>query len=247
MNEMKMNAVLELSHVSKEFGGLMAVDDFSLSVKKGNLHCLIGPNGAGKTTVFNLITGVFKPTTGKIFYKGRDISRMTPSSRARDGISIKMQIPGVYGELSLRDNLRIAIGNYLPGKCSRSEMENRIDELIHKVKIDNLGDPRVKNMTHGQQQWLEIAMALASDPYLLLLDELAAGFGPEETAFTAQLVKELNDGGLTILFIDHDMDFVRNIAKRVTVMHNGVLLDEGLMEDVARNEDVIKIYLGKSS
>lgn len=118
--------------------------------------------------------------------------------------------------------------------------------MVKRVKIQDLGDPLVKNMTHGQQQWLEIAMALASEPELLLLDELAAGFGPEETMFTAELVKELNNQGLTILFIDHDMDFVRQIAKNVTVMHNGKFFAAGTMEEVSQNEAVIQIYLGKS-
>ena len=240
------NTLLKIVDLSKNFGGIRAVTSFNLEVQRGDIHCLIGPNGAGKTTVFKMITGVYKPSSGQIFYKGRDITFMTPSNRARSGIGIKMQIPGVFGDLSLRDNLRIAIANYLPKKATIQERESKIDQLVERVKIKELGDPLVKNMTHGQQQWLEIAMALASDPELLLLDELAAGFGPEETMFTAELVKELNHQGLTILFIDHDMDFVRQIAKRVTVMHNGKLFAAGTMDEISHNRDVIKIYLGKS-
>lgn len=243
---MENNALLKIEHLSKNFGGIQAVSSFDLTVNRGDIHCLIGPNGAGKTTVFKMITGIHKPSSGKIFYKGNDITAMTPSNRARSGIGIKMQVPGVFGELTLRDNLRIAIANFLPKKATISEREDRIDQLVERVKIQDLGNPLVKNMTHGQQQWLEIAMALASDPELLLLDELAAGFGPEETMFTADLVKELNRQGLTILFIDHDMDFVRQIAKNVTVMHNGKFFAAGTMDEVSQNEAVIHIYLGKS-
>ena len=243
---MENNTLLKIERLSKNFGGIQAVSSFDLKVECGDIHCLIGPNGAGKTTVFKMITGVYKPSSGRIFYKNRDITAMTPSNRARSGIGIKMQVPGVFGELTLRDNLRIAMANFLPPKATIAEREERIDYLVERVKIQDLGDPLVKNMTHGQQQWLEIAMALASDPELLLLDELAAGFGPEETTFTAELVKELNSQGLTILFIDHDMDFVRQIAKNVTVMHNGKFFAAGTMDEVSQNEAVIRIYLGKS-
>lgn len=243
---MEQNIILKLENISKNFGGIQAVADFDLEVVRGDIHCLIGPNGAGKTTVFKMVTGIYRPNTGRISYQGKDITAMSPSNRARSGIGIKMQVPGVFGELTLRDNLRIAIANYLPKRAKAQEREARIDALIERVKIQELGNPLVKNMTHGQHQWLEIAMALASSPDLLLLDELAAGFGPEETAFTAQLVKELNGQGLTILFIDHDMDFVRQIAKQVTVMHNGRKFAAGTMDEISQDEGVINIYLGKA-
>lgn len=161
--------------------------------------------------------------------------------RAYRGISIKMQIPGVFGELSLRDNIRIALQNHV----SSHEVEAEIDRLVDFVGIQGLGNPFVKNMSHGQQQWLEIAMALASRPKLLLLDEPAAGMGPEETEFTAQLVKKINAQGMTVIFIDHDMNFVRRIAQRVTVLHYGKIFAEGSLEEIEKNEDVIRIYLGE--
>lgn len=238
--------VLKLENVSKNFGGIQAVDDFSFEVKKGELRCLIGPNGAGKTTVFNLITGVYPVSEGKIIYKGEDITKMPAYKRSRNGIAIKMQIPGVYESLTLRDNLKIACYNFLTPHCKRRELEKAVDELIAMVGLESLGDPIVGNLSHGQQQWLEIAMTLAAKPDLLLLDELAAGFGPEETAFTAKLVKMLHEQGLTILFIDHDMDFVREIAQKVTVMHFGKKFAEGEMSDIEQNEDVQTIYLGRS-
>lgn len=232
--------ILELIKVSKQFGGIQAVEDFDFKVQKGALHCLIGPNGAGKTTVFKLITGLFPVSSGRIKFKGKDITGISASRRARIGISIKMQVPGVFEELTMRENIRIAAGNYVKA----SELEEETERLIRMVKLDTLGNPLVHNMSHGQQQWLEIAMALSSNPDLLLLDEPAAGMGPEETTFTAELVKELNAQGLTILFIDHDMDFVRQIAKEVTVMHYGRKFAEGSVDEISNDPGVKKIYLG---
>jgi branched-chain amino acid transport system ATP-binding protein len=152
-----------------------------------------------------------------------------------------MQVPGIFGELSMRDNIRIAAENYV----KRKELEDEIDSLLALVNLPDLGDTLVKNMSHGQQQWLEMAMALASKPELLLLDEPAAGLGPQETEFTAQLVDSLNEKGIAILFIEHDMGFVKRIAKNVTVMHNGRKFAEGNIKDIERNADVVRIYLGE--
>ena len=234
--------ILVLDKVSKQFGGIQAVEDFSMSMDKGELRCLIGPNGAGKTTIFNTITGVYPASSGRIVFQGEDITSISASKRARKGMSIKMQVPGVYEELTLRENMRIAAENYVPKK----QLAEEIDRLIELVHIQDLGNPQVKNMSHGQQQWLEIAMALASNPALLLLDEPAAGLGPEETEFTAELVTSLNKQGLSILFIEHDMNFVRKIADQVTVLYYGKKFAEGAIEDIVNDERVIQIYLGNS-
>lgn len=234
------NTILELIKVSKQFGGIQAVEDFDFKVQKGEVHCLIGPNGAGKTTVFKLITGLYPVSSGRVKFKGVDIANMSAAKRARNGLSIKMQVPGVFEELTMRENIRIAAGNYI----SASQLEDETERLIKLVKLDKLGNPPVRNMSHGQQQWLEIAMALSSKPELLLLDEPAAGMGPEETAFTAELVNELNATGLTILFIDHDMDFVRQIAQKVTVMHYGRKFAYGTVDEISNDPGVKQIYLG---
>ncbi|MBD9061247.1 MAG: ABC transporter ATP-binding protein [Ruminococcaceae bacterium] len=234
------NTILELIKVSKQFGGIQAVEDFDFKVQKGEVHCLIGPNGAGKTTVFKLITGLYPVSSGRVKFKGVDITNMSAAKRARNGLSIKMQVPGVFEELTMRENIRIAAGNYI----SASQLEDETERLIKLVKLDKLGNPPVRNMSHGQQQWLEIAMALSSKPELLLLDEPAAGMGPEETAFTAELVNELNATGLTILFIDHDMDFVRQIAQKVTVMHYGRKFAYGTVDEISNDPGVKQIYLG---
>lgn len=236
-----MSYLIELQDTCKCFGGLKAVDHVNLAVKDGDLHCLIGPNGAGKTTIFKLIMGIYAPTKGRMIFNGKDITKLPTWKRVREGISIKMQVPGVYLDLSLYDNIRIAIQ-----RCESSKnMPSEIERLIELVGIKEIGNPLVRNMPHGQQQWLEIAMALASKPKLLLLDEPAAGLGPEETEFTAEIVKRINDQGTTIIFIDHDMDFVAKLAKKTTVLHYGKVFAEGSFEEVHNNPDVINIYLGK--
>ncbi len=239
-SETNEKVLLELIKVSKQFGGIQAVEDFDLKIQKGDLHCLIGPNGAGKTTVFKLITGQYPVSSGRIKFKGKDITSMSASKRARIGMSIKMQVPGVFEELTLRENIRIAAGNY----TNAADLDAETERLIKLVKLDTIGNPPVRNMSHGQQQWLEIAMALSSNPEILLLDEPAAGMGPEETAFTADLVNELNAQGLTILFIEHDMDFVKQIARNVTVLHYGKKFAEGTVEEISNNPAVKQIYLG---
>ncbi len=233
--------VIELLHASKHFGGRKAVDDVSLAIEDGELRGMIGPNGAGKTTILKMITGSCALDGGTIKFYGKEISRQKTWKRVREGISIKMQIPGVYLDLTLRDNLRIAAQRYAHGR----KLSTKIESLVEMVGIHKLGNPLVKNIPHGQQQWLEIAMALASEPKLLLLDEPAAGMGPEETLFTAEIVKRVNDAGVTVLFIDHDMDFVGQIAKRVTVLHYGKIFAEGTMDQIRTNEEVAEIYLGK--
>jgi ABC-type branched-subunit amino acid transport system ATPase component len=237
----KKEVVLSVKNLAKYFGGVTALTDFELDVQKGAIHCLIGPNGAGKTTVFKIIMGIYPPSSGKVILNGKDITGMKSHLVARNRLAIKMQVPGVYPELTLYDNMRIAAQKHIPTKG----LKNEIKDLLTMVKLDDLGNPYVKNMSDGQQQWLEIAMALSGKPDILLLDEPAAGLGPEETEFTAQLVQELNAKGMTILFIEHDMNFVRRIAKQVTVLHQGRKFAEGSLEDILINPEVVEIYLGK--
>ncbi|MTT32187.1 ATP-binding cassette domain-containing protein [Terrilactibacillus sp. BCM23-1] len=236
------SALLELRDVGKYFGGLKAVDHVNISVNEGDLHCLIGPNGAGKSTIFKMVMGVYKPTMGSIYFKNKNITNLKSWDRVRQGVSIKMQIPGVFGELTVYENMKIAAQRYY----RHSELKNKILEICDLLGITHLRDEIVNNLSHGQQQWLEIGMSLASDPELLLLDEPAAGMGPEETNFTAELIRKLNQKGITILFIDHDMDFVKKIARKVTVLHFGKTFAEGSVEEIESNQDVVDIYLGKS-
>lgn len=235
------NNILELKEVTKYFGGLLAVNNVDLKVQQGELLGLIGPNGAGKSTIFKLIMGIHPVTKGRIIFKGTNISNEPTWKIARQGIGIKMQIPGVYGELSGYENMKISALNYLKAQ----EIDKEIQRIVNLIGINNLLSEKVSNLSHGQQQWLEIAMVLLSNPSLLLLDEPVAGMGPEETSFTADIINRLHNEGMSIVFIDHDMDFVRKISKRVTVLHQGAVFAEGGISEIEKNEEVIKIYLGE--
>jgi branched-chain amino acid transport system ATP-binding protein len=234
--------LLVLKGVSKRFGGLRAVSDLDLAVGRGELRCLIGPNGAGKSTVFKLIVGFERPTTGSITFDGEGIDRWPTWKRARQGLSIKMQIPGVYPELTVEDNMRVAAQHHVRGQ----QMEEAIAGLLARVGLSGTGPMLTKNLSHGEQQWLEIGMALSVNPKLLLLDEPTAGMGPGETEATGRLIESLNADGVTILVIEHDMAFVRQIARTVTVLHLGRIFAEGTIADIEANQDVTDIYLGRT-
>ncbi len=234
--------LLVLQGVSKRFGGLRAVSDLDLTVGRGELRCLIGPNGAGKSTVFKLIVGFERPTSGTITFDGAGIDSWPTWRRARQGLSIKMQIPGIYPELSVADNMRVAAQHHVRG----GQMEEAIARLLARVGLAGTGSMLTKNLSHGEQQWLEIGMALSVNPKLLLLDEPTAGMGPGETEATGRLIESLNADGVTILVIEHDMAFVRQIARTVTVMHLGRTFAEGTIAEIEANPGVTDIYLGKT-
>ena len=236
------STLLSLDGVAKRFGGVRAVDGLNLTVESGELRCLIGPNGAGKSTIFKLIMGTEQPTAGTIRFGGQVINRWPTWRRARQGLSIKMQIPGVYPELTVRDNMRVAAQHHIP----TGRMEVEIDRLLARVGLEHVGEALTKNLSHGQQQWLEIGMALSASPQLLLLDEPTAGMGPGETEATAQLVESLNSEGMAIIGIEHDMAFVRRVARKITVLHLGRLFAEGTIAEIEANEAVTNIYLGRT-
>jgi branched-chain amino acid transport system ATP-binding protein len=234
--------LLVLDNVSKRYGGLRAVSDLSLAVERGELRCLIGPNGAGKSTVFKLIMGFDRPTAGTIRFEGAPISTWPTWRRARRGLSIKMQIPGIYPELSVADNMRVAAQYHV----SSGAMHESIERLLARVGLLGMGAELARNLSHGQQQWLEIGMALSVNPKLLLLDEPTAGMGPGETEATAGIVESLHADGVTIMVIEHDMTFVRQIARKVTVMNLGRLFAEGTIAEIEANQSVTDIYLGRT-
>ncbi|UFX42855.1 ABC transporter ATP-binding protein [Bradyrhizobium sp. 41S5] len=235
-------ALVDVKGVSKRFGGLTAVSEVDLTVNAGEVHCLIGPNGAGKSTLFKLIVGLYPPTTGSIFFDSVDITAERPYARVQRGMSIKMQAPSVFKELPVRQNIQIALQERLSGAECRVE-EERLLALL------NLADDSGKlagALSHGQQQWLEIGMALALQPQLLLLDEPTAGMSPEETYKTGELIKSFNAEGMTVLVVEHDMAFVRQVAQRVTVLHLGKIFARGSLEAILEDEKVAEIYLGKT-
>ncbi len=233
-------ALVDVKGVTKRFGGLTAVSDVDLTVNAGEVHCLIGPNGAGKSTLFKLIVGLYPPTRGSIFFDSIDITDERPFARVQRGMSIKMQAPSVFKELPVRQNIQIALQERLSG-AERDAEEERLLTLL------NLASDTGKlagELSHGQQQWLEIGMALALSPQLLLLDEPTAGMSPEETFKTGELIKSFNAEGMTVLAVEHDMAFVRQIAQRVTVLHLGEVFARGSLENILQDEKVAEIYLG---
>jgi branched-chain amino acid transport system ATP-binding protein len=235
-------ALVEVKGVSKRFGGLTAVSEVDLSVLAGEVHCLIGPNGAGKSTLFKLIVGLFPPTKGSILFDNVDITAERPFARVQRGMSIKMQAPSVFKELPVLQNIQVALQERWSG-AARAVEEDRLLELLNLTQDR---DKLAGALSHGQQQWLEIGMALALQPQLLLLDEPTAGMSPEETFKTGELIKSFNAAGMTVLVVEHDMAFVRQVAQRVTVLHLGKIFARGSLEAILADEKVAEIYLGKT-
>jgi branched-chain amino acid transport system ATP-binding protein len=235
-------ALVEVKGVSKRFGGLTAVSGVDLAVDAGEVHCLIGPNGAGKSTLFKLIVGLYPPTQGQILFDSVDITQQRPFARVQRGMSIKMQAPSVFKELPVRQNIQIA----LQGQVSGAERDREEERLLALLNLETEGEKLAGALSHGQQQWLEIGMALALRPQLLLLDEPTAGMSPEETFKTGELIKTFNTDGMTLLVVEHDMAFVRQIAQRVTVLHLGKIFAHGSLEAILQDEKVAEIYLGET-
>jgi len=235
-----MTALLEAHGVSKHFGGVFAVEGVDLTVEEGEIHCLIGPNGAGKSTLFKLIVGTYAPSAGSIAFRGADVTTAAPFKRVQQGISIKMQTPSVFKALPVRQNLHIALQHH----AARGDVEAEEDRLLSLLGLADDADSEAGALSHGQQQWLEIGMALALEPLLLLLDEPTAGLSPEETFRTGELVKRLNRNGMTMLVVEHDMVFVRQIATRVTVLHLGRVFASGGIDEIVGDPGVREIYLG---
>ena len=237
-----MAAILETVHLDKHFGGLHVTNDVNFTVEAGEIHCLIGPNGAGKSTLFRLILGEHTPASGRILYAGEDITALKPFERIRRGISVKFQVPGIFKALAVRQNLEIALQRRHEGSALAAEIE-RLRAFLHLA--DAAAVP-AGNLSHGQKQWLEIGMAMALAPKILLLDEPTAGMSPEETHATGEMVKTLRAGGVSVLAVEHDMAFVRQVADRVTVLHFGRVFAQGTIDEIVADERVAAIYLGET-
>ena len=232
-------SVLEARGVVKEFGGLRAVAGVDLTLRRGELRCLIGPNGAGKSTFFKLLAGVLRPTAGTIRFKGLDLSRLEPHEVARAGIGIKFQVPRVYDRLSVAENLWLA-ANFRHGRAAAGAA---VERALAQVGFGERREATVAHLSHGDRQWVEIGMVLAAEPELILLDEPTAGMTHAEARRTADLVREINRRA-TVVVVEHDMDFVRQLAATVTVLHRGAVLAEGSMDEIRDNATVRDIYLG---
>jgi branched-chain amino acid transport system ATP-binding protein len=244
-------AILETKNLTKAFGALTAVNAVSLAVEPGSLHSIIGPNGAGKTTLFNLLTGTFPPTSGSILYDGRDITG-TPASRvAHLGLARSYQRTTVFPAFSLFDNVWVsafATGKSWQGLLWRnsgsySEVAERTRQALADVGLIDKRDQLAREISHGEQRQLELAIALAAAPRVLLLDEPAAGLSPDETRRMVALVRALK-GRFTIVLIEHKMDIIMSVSDRISVMHFGSLIAEGTPGEIQRNPEVRRAYLG---
>ena len=234
-------AVLEAVEVGKSFGGLTAVSRVSLLFPEKGVHCLIGPNGAGKSTFFNLLAGRYRPSAGRILLGGREITRSRPDQRARRGIGIKLQIGSLYGELSCLENVWLAA--YAATGSSGSATE-RAAEVLDWLGLLPRAHEAAGVLSHGEQQWLEIGVVLAAEPAVVLLDEPTAGMTRKETARTAELVTALGEH-VSVIVVEHDMEFVRRLDVPVTVFHQGQIFAQGSLDELRRNERVLDIYLGR--
>lgn len=249
MPENQSTVILETKDLTRRFGGLMAIDDVNFSLAKGEIRALIGPNGAGKTTLFNLITGVLKPTWGRVFFKGQDITALPPYHRVKLGIGRSFQLINIFPELSIRGNVEIAVQACFKKRTSPIEIVDR--ELIRArteeilKRFEWIGESNVKagTLTHADQKKLETILALASEPELLLLDEPTAGMDESEISFTIDLIKEMSKNR-TVLLTDHDVKFIMKIATWITVLHQGEIIAEGLPSEISRNREVEEAYLG---
>jgi branched-chain amino acid transport system ATP-binding protein len=247
-------SLLEVKGVSKRFGSLAALEDVSLGVEEGELRAIIGPNGAGKTTFFNLISGLFAPTAGMIRFEGREVTALKPEARVRLGMARTFQITEVFPELSVADNLRVAVeiaaGRRLSpwlGGAARRDVDERVAELLAMGGLADKKSGRAGALSHGDQRAVEIMMSLALKPRLLLLDEPTAGMGDQETYDIARLIRRLHKReGQTIMLIEHDMRVVFNLADRIMVLAEGRPLADGPPKAIAESEAVQAAYLGKA-
>ena len=247
-------ALLTIDNLSRRFGGLMAVDGLSFSVEEGVIHGLIGPNGAGKTTTFNVISGFYKPTVGRVFYGGRDISGMAMDAIAALGLVRTFQATTLFHELTVFEN--VLVGCHLTTREDlfsailglRRERQQaarkRVEAILGFMGLAEVAQEPCANLPHGLQRALGIAVALAVGPRLLMLDEPFTGMNPEETRQMMELIRQVRGTGVTILLVEHDMQAVMGLCERITVLNFGRLLAEGAPDDIRNNTEVIDAYLG---
>jgi urea transport system ATP-binding protein len=245
------SALLYLDAISVSFDGFKALNELSFIVEPGEMRAIIGPNGAGKTTMMDVVTGKTRPDDGDVYFEAGayDLSRLDETEIASLGIGRKFQKPTVFEMHTVEDNLLLALRNDRGVRAallwqSSGEQEHRIDEILRTIRLSPLRSRVAGSLSHGQKQWLEIGMLLAQDPKLLLVDEPVAGMTDAETMQTAELLREINRDR-TVVVVEHDMAFVRELGVKVTCLHEGSVLAEGSIDDVSANDRVVEVYLGR--
>ena len=241
---MEPTVVIETRSLNKRFGGVVAADNVNFKVLSGEFRCMIGPNGAGKSTLFAMLCGIESADSGRIFVFGQDVTRMQAFRRVRLGVGLTFQTNRAFHQLSVRENLTIpqASANLENKEAGQARLEVALDAF----GLDPNDETKAAELPHNRLQWLEFAMVLVGYPNLVLLDEPTAGMASEETLQTAKVLKHLNSTGLTIVVVEHDMAFVKDVAQTVTVLHQGQIFAEGSLADITAHEDVRRIYLGRA-
>ena len=244
------NDILVAKGVGKKFGGFVALKDVSVSFARDKLSAIIGPNGAGKSTFFNVISGAFPATSGRVSFEGRDITGLPPHEYARSGIAKSFQITNVFPQLSAHENVRVSAQmlrtryNLWTPRAEIRELVEEADQLLARVGIAPKRNAAARDLAHGEQRCLEIAMALACKPRLLLLDEPTAGMSPEETVKMMDLIVRLA-AERTVILVEHKMKLVMGICQQLVVLHHGELLAQGTPDDIRANDEVKRVYLGQ--
>ncbi|MFK7752720.1 MAG: ATP-binding cassette domain-containing protein [Sedimentitalea sp.] len=231
--------VLETRNLSMHFGGVRAVDRVDFTLWENELRCLIGPNGAGKSTFFKCLTGQLTPTAGDVVIRDIHVGGRPPHEIAGLGVGIKTQVPNVFDGLTAYENVWMSARRW----HGRARAKVLTDETIERLQLGDIRNDMVGNLAHGQRQWVELGMVVASDPWLVLLDEPAAGMTHEETARTAELIREINQSA-TLVVVEHDMQFIRMISQQVTVFHEGAILMEDTMDAISADKRAREVYLG---
>lgn len=239
-------ALLEVKGLAKMFGSLKALDGIDVTVAANSFHGLIGPNGSGKSTLLKAIAGVHPPTAGAVICDGRDITHAPPAARSRAGVSLKFQITAVLNQLSVYDNVLLALQAHrsvwsLLRSASRAALHGQVMDALEQFRLADRADDLAGELSHGQQQWLEIAMALTQKPKLLLLDEPTGGMSPEERRATGDLLAPIK-AHCAMVIVEHDLDFIRDICDRLTVLDNGRVLDDGTVDEIQNSKKVQEVY-----
>ena len=232
--------ILETRGLTMRFGGVVAVDNVDFSLAEGELRCLIGPNGAGKTPFFRCLTHIYKASAGEVLYRGENITGSHTHQIARRGIGIKTQVPSVFDGLDVRENIWLSARRH----HKERETDRAVDAILERIGLTALSKRLVGRLSHGERQGVELGVVLAGDPELILLDEPTAGMTHEEVHRTTEMIREINRTA-SLIVVEHDMQFIKAIANRVTVFNQGAILVEDTMENVLRNQEVRDIYLGK--